>query len=196
VADVLVPGGVFLNDLVATDRTVWVTDSRVDRLTRIALTPDGMPAGSAPTFVALTGDWPAFDGTNIAANGIRALPDGSLVLNNSRAGGLWQVHPGTGVTREIEVRGGPGLVGGDGLELRGSTLYDVRGTGPAEVAVLQLSRRRLAWVATWRGALTDETLDVPSTATWAAGSLWAVNARFGVPSPGTASYWVTRLAAR
>ena len=81
---------------------------------------------------------------------------------------------------ELEVRGGPGLVGGDGLELRGRTLYDVRGSAPTEVSVLQLSRRRHGWVATWRGALTDETLDVPSTATWAAGSLWAVNARFGV----------------
>jgi hypothetical protein len=34
---------------------------------------------------------------------------------------------------------------------------------------------------------------VPSTATAAGGSLWAVNARFGVASPGTASYWITRL---
>ena len=196
VADVPVPGGVFLNDLVVTDRAVWVTDSRVDRLARIALDRRGRPVSTTPTFVPLTGEWPAFDGTNIAANGIRALPDGSLVLNNSRAGGLWRVHPRTGETREIEVRGGPGLVSGDGLELRGRTLYDVRGSGPAQVAVLELSRRRSGWVATWRGALTDETLDVPSTATWAAGSLWAVNARFGVPSPDTASYWVTRLAAR
>jgi len=29
---------------------------------------------------------------------------------------------------------------------------------------------------------------------WLKGSLWAVNARFGVDSPATASYWVTRLA--
>ncbi len=196
VADVAVPGGVFLNDLVVTERAVWVTDSRVDRLTRIALTRRGLPLGSTATFVPLTGEWPAFDGSNIAANGIRQLPDGSLVLNNSRAGGLWRVNAHTGATRELVVRGGPGLVGGDGLELRGRTLYDVRGSGPAEVSVLRLSRGRHGWVATWRGALTDDTLDVPSTATWAAGSLWAVNARFGVPSPGTASYWVTRLPTR
>lgn len=196
VAAVAVPGGVFLNDLVVTERAVWVTDSRVDRLTRISLNRRGVPLGTTPAFVPLTGEWPAFDGANIAANGIRELPDGSLVLNNSRAGGLWRVDAHTGTTREVVVRGGPGLVGGDGLELRGRTLYDVRGSGPAEVSVLRLSRGRHGWVATWRGALTDETLDVPSTATWAAGSLWAVNARFGVPSPGTASYWVTRLPAR
>jgi hypothetical protein len=194
VADVLVPGGVFLNDLVVTRDAVWVTDSRVDRLTRVALDRRGRWSGEVPTFLPLTGEWPAYDGTNINANGIRRLSDGSLVLNNSTAGGLWRVDPRTGATAALEVRGGPGLVGGDGLELRGRTLYDVRGSAPTEVSVLELSRGRHGWVATWRGALTDETLDVPSTATWAAGSLWAVNARFGVASPDTAPYWITRLS--
>jgi len=192
VEDITVPGGAFLNDLVVTERAVWVTDSRVDRLTRIALNRRGLPRGTPPTFVLLTGEWPAFNGST-AANGIRELPDGSLVLNNSTAGGLWRVNPRTGVTREIEVRGGPGLVGGDGLVLRGRTLYNVRGSGPNQVSVLRLSRRDGRWVANWRVALFDETLDVPSTATFAAGSLWAVNARFGIASPDTASFWVTRL---
>ena len=191
-AEIAVPGGAFLNDLVVTERAVWVTDSRVDRLTRIALTSRGLPSGTPATFVLLTGEWPAFNGS-IAANGIRELPDGSLVLNNSTAGGLWRVNPSTGDTREIGVRGGPGLVGGDGLELLGSTLYNVRGSGPNQVSVLRLSRHQGDWVATWRVALFDETLDVPSTATFAAGSLWAVNARFGIASPDTASFWVTRL---
>ena len=196
VADVVIPGGGFLNDLVATRDAVWVTDSRVDRLARIPLTRHGRPASATPSFVPLRGEWPAYDGTNLNANGIRGLADGSLVLNNSEAGGLWQVHPRSGATREIPVRGGPGLVGGDGLELRGHTLYDVRGSAPTEVSVLELSRRRHAWVARWKGALTDPTLDVPSTATFAGGSLWAVNARFGVASPETAPYWVTRLRTR
>ena len=38
VADVVVPGPAFLNDLVVTPTTVWVTDSRVDRLA-------GVPVG-------------------------------------------------------------------------------------------------------------------------------------------------------
>ncbi len=195
-ADVVVPGAVFLNDLVATQRTVWVTDSRVDRLTAIAVTPSGTPTGTPPTFVPLSGDWPAGDGTAVNANGIRELRDGWLVLNNSRTGGLFQVDPATGAAREIPVRGGPGLVGGDGLELDGRFLYDVRGSGQAEVSVLELVPGAAGWTARWRGARTDETLDVPSTATLAGGWLWAVNARFGVASPNTASYWVTRLPAR
>ncbi len=193
VADVLVPGGGFLNDLVVTERAVWFTDSQVDRLGRIALNRRGLPSGGAATFVALTGEWPATAAGTFGANGIRALPDGSVVLNNSTAGGLWQVNPRTGVTREIVVSGGPRPVSGDGLVLVGNTLYDVRGNGANAVSVFRLRHRHGAWVATAQGTLTDPTLDVPSTATFAAGSLWAVNARFGNPTPDTASYWITRL---
>jgi len=198
VQDTVVPGAAFLNDLVVTTDTVWVTDSRIvpDRLTALALTAGGAPTGAAPTFLPLGGDWPAGDGTAVNANGIRALADGSLILNNSRVGGLWQVDPTTGAASAIPVSGGPGITAGDGLELDGSTLYNVRGSGQNEVSVLELVPVGSTWAARWRGARTDETLDVPSTATLAGGWLWAVNARFGVASPGTASYWITRLPAR
>lgn len=179
VADVVVPGGVFLNDLVVTRTAVWVTDSRVDRLTVIDLDQRGMPASSAPRFVTLGGAWPTGDGIAINANGIRALPDGSLLLNNSRVGGLWRVDPTSGLTTEVPVTGGPRPTGGDGLELVGSTLFNVRGNGQAEVSKLRITRSGGAWSATWLGSLTDPSLDVPSTATWAGGRLWAVNARFG-----------------
>jgi hypothetical protein len=194
VADVLVPGGGFLNDLVLTERAVWVTDSSVDRLTRIALNRRGLPRGTDPTFLPLVGDWPATAPGAFGANGIRELHDDSLVINNSTAGGLWRVNRRTGVAREIEVLGGPRPVSGDGLVLVGHTLFDVRGSGAADVSVFRLRRRHGRWVATAQGTLTAATLDVPSTATYAKGSLWAVNARFGVASPDTASYWVTRLA--
>lgn len=215
VSDTVVPGGVFLNDLVVTKSAVWVTDSKVDRLTVIALTRGGRPAKKPATFVALGGAWPAGDGVANNANGIRTLPDGSIVLNNSNVGGLWQVDPKTGTTREIPVTGGPGIIGGDGLEISGETLFNVRGSGQKEVSVLRLKARRhgkhgsgkhdsgkhhdhgvTTWSARWVTALTDPTLDVPSTATLAGGSLWAVNARFGVASPETATYAITRLSLR
>lgn len=194
--DTVVPGARFLNDLVVTRDAVWVTDSRVDRLTVLALGRRGAPTGTAPQFLPLSGAWPAGDGVANNANGIRQLKDGSAILNNSRVGGLWQVDPATGVTTEIPVRGGPGIVGGDGLELDGRTLYNVRGSGQAEVSVLTLKRKHGEWSATWRGALTDPRLDVPSTATLVGRTLWAVNARFGVPSPETAPFWITPLTTR
>jgi hypothetical protein len=191
--DTVVPGAKFLNDLVVTRNAVWATDSRVDRLTVLALGRHGTPTDTPPTFLPLSGEWPAGDGVANNANGIRQLKDGSAILNNSRVGGLWRVDAGTGVVTEIPVSGGPGIIGGDGLELDGRTLYNVRGSGPAEVAVLKLARRHGEWTATWRGALTDPRLDVPSTATLVGRTLWAVNARFGVAAPESAPYWITPL---
>jgi hypothetical protein len=196
VSDTVIPGAAFLNDLVRAGRTVWVTDSRLDRLTAIPLDGAARPTGGAPEFVTLRGEWPSGDGTGINANGIRALDDGWLLLNNSRAGGLWRVNPRTGGTRRIPVDGGPALTGGDGLVLDGSTLYDVRGSGDNQVSVLRLQRLGRGWIARWRGALYESTLDVPSTATVAGGYVWAVNARFGTPNPDTASYSITRLDPR
>ena len=72
----------------------------------------------------------------------------------------------------------------------------MRGTGQNEVSVVRLARSGPGWRATWQGALTAPTLNVPSTATAAGPALWAVNARFGVANPGTASYWITRLPLR
>ncbi len=195
VLDVVVTGAVFLNDLVVTGDTVWVTDSQVDRLTALPVGADGMPAGTDPAFLALTGEWPTGTG-GFAANGIRALPDGTLLLDHSTAGGLWAVDPGTGRAAEVPVHGGPGITGGDGLELDGAIVYVVRGSGQQEVSVLRLQAAADGWAAQWRGRAEDDTLDVPSTATLAGGWLWAVNARFGVADPGSASYWVTRLPAR
>jgi hypothetical protein len=198
VSDTVVPGAAFLNDLVVTQDAVWVTDSRLvpDRLTKIPLGRRGAPIDADPEFVPLGGAWPAGNGTDVNANGIRELPDGTLILNNSRVGGLWQVRPGSGRARRIRVEGGPGIIAGDGLELDGRTLYNVRGSGPDQVAVLRLSRDGDSWVATWVGARKAESLSVPSTATVAGGWLWVVNARFGVvPDPTTAPYWITRLRA-
>ena len=189
-----VPGAVFLNDLVVTRRAVWVTDSRVDRLTAVPLDRRGRPTGAALRTVPLTGEWPTPEG--LRANGIRALPDGTLVIDNSTAGGLYAVDPRTGVVERIAVTGSPAIVSGDGLELLGDRLYVVRGSGGSDVTVVRLRAGRHGWTGTVTGVLTDPRLDVPSTATVALGRLWAVNARFGVTAPDTAAYSAVALPLR
>jgi streptogramin lyase len=189
-----VPGAGFLNDLVVTRTTVWVTDSNVDRLTAVPLTRSGRPKAASVRFVALTGDWPTPQG--FRANGIRALPDGKLILDNTTAGGLYAVRPRTGHVTRIPVTGEPAIVSGDGLELVGTRLYVVRGTGGSDVTVVRLHHTRHGWTARVTGLLEDERLDVPSTATATLGRLWAVNARFGVANPDTASYSVVPLPLR
>src|ERR687886_515648 len=193
VARVEVPGAGFLNDLVVTRRTVWVTDSNVDRLTAVPLGRHGRPTAAPVRFLPLTGDWPATAKGKIGANGIRALPGGALVLDNSTAGGLYAGDPCSGKARRIPVTGTPAIVSGDGLELVGRRLYVVRGTGGSDVTVVRLHATRHRWTGTVVGVLTDPRLDVPSTATAALGRLWAVNARFGVASPDTAAYSAVAL---
>jgi len=127
------------------------------------------------------------------ANGIRELDEDTLVINNSTTGGLFAVDVETGATTEIPVRGKT-LTGDDGLELRGSLLFDVRGSGSAVVDLLR--RRSGDWSARWLSALTAPGLDVPSTATLVGRSLYAVNARFGVADPDTATFTITRLTVQ
>jgi hypothetical protein len=188
-----VPGAGFLNDLVVTRRIVWVTDSNVDRLAAVPLGRHGRPSAGTVRFLPLTGDWPATPTGALGANGIRALPGGSLVLNNTTAGGLYTVDPCSGRVRRIPVTGTPAITSGDGLELVGNRLYVVRGTGGSNVTVVKLRATRHGWTGRVTGVLTDPRLDVPSTATAALGRLWAVNARFGNPTPDTAAYSAVAL---
>lgn len=187
-----VAGAGFLNDLVVTKRAVYVTDSMNANLVVIPLGRRGeLPGQDAVSKLPLTGDYAQVPGFN--ANGIVATPHAKwLVIVQSATSTLFRVNPDTGVARAIALQGGT-LSGGDGLELRGRTLYVVRGQ-PNAVVPVKLGRHLLTGQV--RDAITDPSLDVPSTATLAAGRLWAVNARFGTPNPNTADYWVTQLPLR
>ena len=202
-ATIRVPDAGFLNDLTLSKRSLWVTDSRVDRLLKINLDRRGKPVGGYST-LPLTGVWPTPAGTR--ANGIVALKGGTLLLDNSAGGGLYSVNPKTGVVTAIPVTGTPAITGGDGLVLRGRTLFVVRGSGPNSVTQVKLSSTRKGLRAKVVGTkvfrakvvrtLTDSTLDVPSTAALIRGRLWVVNARFGVANPDTQPFWVTGLSLR
>ena len=185
-------GSGFLNDVAITRDGVYVTDSFVQRLAVVPLGRSGeLPPESAIFPLPLTGEIRFTDGFN--ANGITALRRDRLILVQSNTATLFTVDPASGRTRAVPVRRGE-IAGGDGLELKGNRLYVVRGGGGNDVAVLRLRRHGSA--ATFLGLLTDPTLDVPTTATFRAGRLWAVNARFGVPSPETATYSITSLPKR
>jgi len=182
--------GTFLNDLVVTRDAVYVTDSVVQRLVVVRLGRSGALPSEAEA-LPLTGEISFVTGFN--ANGIVAAHGGrALVLVQSNTGQLFRVDPVTGAAREIDL-GGATVVGGDGLERRGDTLYVVQG-GSNMVSVVHLGDRlaRGRVVAT----LTDPGLDFPSTATLAAGWLWVVNARFSTPPTPDTNYWITRLSRR
>jgi hypothetical protein len=183
-----VPGCGFLNDLVVTRHAVYVTDSLVQQLVVLPLGPGGaLPEQSAVDTLPLVGEIRYVTGFN--ANGIVAARGGRvLILVQSATGFLFRVNPVTGEAHRIDLGGA--TLNGDGLVLRGRTLYVVRGE-PNSVSVVRLGERLTSGRVVAR--LRDRDLDVPSTATIAAGRLWVVNARFETtPTPKT-PYWLTQL---
>jgi len=177
----------FLNDVVVTETAVFVTNSNVQELEVIPLPADGsLPDPSEAFALPLTGDIDYIDGFN--ANGIVAF-DGWLVLVQSNTGLLFRVDPSTGETETIDL-GGASVSFGDGLELRGSTLFVVRNQ-LEQVAVIRL--RDGARSGRVVDTLTDPVLDIPTTTAFVAGRLWTVNARFGTTPTPTTAYALTRL---
>ncbi len=106
----------------------------------------------------------------------------------SPTGSLFRVAPGTGVTDEIDL-GGASVPNGDGLLLHGRTLYVVQNRFN-RIAVVTLTEGLASGTVT--RAITDPDFDVPTTIDRFGNGLYAVNARFGTPSPTTASYSVVR----
>lgn len=171
------PAGRFLNDVDLSGGQVFVTDSRNAELVVLPRRPvdDG---SSGPALLPLTGDW-SQSGSGFDANGIRTLPGGDLLVVDQ--GDLLRVDRATGVAERLEQTGGRDLTAGDGLELRGSTLYVVYGFGEDSVAVVDLDLAAGTYAVT--GALTKDEpvgddLERPTTALYRAGSVWVVNGKF------------------
>jgi outer membrane protein assembly factor BamB len=184
------PGARFLNDVAVTRDAVYVTDSFNPQLVVIPLPSNGsLPSTNSATLLTVTGDFHQTDGANL--NGIVAK-SGMLVVAQSSTGNLFRVDPATGIAKKIDLGDDVALDRVDGLELQGCTLYAVRNSDV--VTVVRLGSQLAA--GTVLGDITAPGLDVPTTATVAAGRLWAVNARFGTgPTPDT-KYWITQLPLR
>jgi sugar lactone lactonase YvrE len=178
----LVPPGAetFVNDVVLTPHAAYFTDSRLQQLYVLPLGRGGrLPQQDQVRTLPLTGDIVFVEGNN--ANGIAAAQGGkSLIVVQGNVGKLFKVDPRTGVTQEIDL-GGTSVLNGDGLLLRGRTLYVVQNR-LNRIAVFKLSRNLTS--ASQKETLTNPAFDVPTTITFAAGRLYAVNARFGTePGP-------------
>src|SRR5690349_12174978 len=149
----LAPSGqdTFVNDVVATDRGAYFTDSRRNTL---YLVPRDL--GKARE-IALTGI-PLQAGNNL--NGIVASADGrTLIAVQTNAGRLWRIDPSTGRATAIDL-GGASVANGDGLLLRGRTLYVVRNQNN-RIAVVTLSDDLASGRVT--RSIASASFDVPTT---------------------------------
>jgi len=172
----------WINDVFVTRNAAYFTNSFAPEIFKVPLTSDGVPSVPAQQ-LPLGGDWEQVPGPMVInANGIVATPDGgTLIVVNYVLGRLYTVDPATGYATEIDL-GGSSVPTGDGLVLRGKTLYVVQNFANA-IAVFTLSPDYSA--ATFTGYLTDGDLRIPSTADSFGPWLYAVNARFDVCPPPT-----------
>jgi sugar lactone lactonase YvrE len=178
----------FVNDVVVTRKFAWFTDSFRAVLYRVPAGSRSLEVPVSVDVLPLTGDFVLQDGFN--TNGIEVTPDGKrLVIVQSNTAKLFTVDPETGVTDEIELSGGDAAFG-DGLLLRGRTLYVVQNQ-LNRIAVVELAADGSS--GTVVDHLTDPDLDVPTTVAKFGSALYAVNARFGIPEPETAEYSVVRV---
>ncbi len=186
VAEVALPGA-FVNDVIVSGRTAYVTDSFVPQFFAVSLDNRGVPTGSYAT-LPLTGDFGFVPG-EFNANGIEATQDGStLIVVSAFLGELYRVDPATGVATLIDLGGA--VVNGDGLVLLGKTLYAVEG-GKNQITEISLAPDLSSGEVT--AALTNPAFDVPTTAARFGNSLYAVNARFSTPPLPTTEYQVVRV---
>jgi len=184
VASFDVNGG-FVNDVIVTRRGAFFTDSAKKQLYVLR-------NGHART-LPLTGDVVYdSDPNTFELNGIDATRRGRVLISiQTRNGDLFRIDPRTGVTRQIRVTGGD-LTNGDGILLRGRTLYVVRNQNN-QIAVVKLGRRLHAGRVV--RTLTNPNLAVPTGITAFRGSIYAVNAKFGQSGPNV-PYEVVRVGRR
>jgi hypothetical protein len=173
VASFSIPDAGFINDVVLTRKAAYFTDSQVQRFYRVRIGRHGRVG--EPRIIPITGDFVYTPGFN--ANGIEEVGNGRrLIMVKSNTGQLFSVKPRSGRSREIEVDGP--LTNGDGILLRGKTLYVVRNRDN-RVAVVDLKRDLREGEI--EEELTDPLLDVPTTIAPFGRFFYAVNARFDRP---------------
>jgi sugar lactone lactonase YvrE len=186
----LVTGASFINDVALTRRAAYFTDSVNQQLYVLKLRRHGGLPANAKT-LPLSGDLQYDnDPGTFELNGIAAASHDRLITVQSRTGKLFLVNARNGRTHEIDLGGGS-TPNGDGILLRGRTLYVVQNQDN-KIAVIHLAKglRR----GEIKRYLTDPDFDVPTTIAFRAGFLWAVNARFTTPPTPTTTYDVVRVS--
>ncbi|WP_157250257.1 SMP-30/gluconolactonase/LRE family protein [Nonomuraea typhae] len=182
----LATGAAFVNDVVLAQGAAWFTDSTNPVLYKLSLRGGRLPAEVER--IPLTGD--LVYGAGINANGIAPAPDGrGLILVQSNTGTLFRVDR-SGATRRVDL-GGETLQNGDGLLLRGRTLYVVQNRLNT-VAVVRLNREGTEGRVVQR--VSSPLFDVPTTVAAFGSRLYLPNARFTTPPTPDTTYNAVSIA--
>ena len=163
-----------INDVIVTCDAAYFTDSFQPFIYRVPLGPcRSLPDQSSVERIPLSGDFVQVPGSFVInSNGIVASSTGKWLLIVSR-GELYRVDPQTGNATKVDL-GGESLSFGDGMRLKGRTLYVVRNR-LNQIAVVKLARDFAS--GTIEGAITDPNFNVPTTVARFGPWLYAVNSQ-------------------
>lgn len=188
--------GILANDVLVTNKAVYVTDSINPQLFKIPLERGGQPSNSWETI-----QMPEFvmDDSGFNANGLVGDFDGKeLVVVNISTGVLYHVDTTTGAADPIEIQGEEQLFAdGDGLYMSGRTLYVMQNFSN-KIAVVQLSGDLTE--GTFVKNLVSDDFAIPTTITGFGDSIYAINTHFceitplcGVENPADPTQFQTEV---
>jgi WD40 repeat protein len=179
----------FINDVIITKNgTAYFTDSTTPVIYKVSENSSGQ-------FVLE--EWLNLDGSPISyqpgfnLNGIEATPDGKyLITVQSNTGKLFRIDVATKQISEISLAGGATVANGDGLLLKGSTLYVVQNF-QNQIAEVKLSGD----LSTGKiiSLTMDPSFQTPTTIAEAQGRLLVVNSQFANTPPGIPPFTVSSI---
>jgi sugar lactone lactonase YvrE len=181
----------FINDVIITQDAAYFTNSAQPEIYKVPLDPETGELLEPITSITvpLVGEF-VFVENAFNANGIEATPNGkTLIVVNSTTGSLYLVDPTTGYATQIDL-GGDSVPRGDGILLRGKTLYVVQNAFN-QVAVVELSPQYTSGEIS--DVITSPLFRVPTTIASFGSKLYVVNARFGTPPTPDTDYEVVRV---
>ncbi|WP_455204548.1 hypothetical protein [Kaarinaea lacus] len=172
--------GTFVNDGIITREAAYFTDSFAPVIYRIPLKRNGRLAKQHKVETIVLSEDFTFIAGEFNGNGIESIKKGNaLYVVNSITGQLYRIDPKTGNATAVSITNGD-LSSGDGLLLKGKTLYVVQNF-LNQIAQLKLSKDGLS--ATITNIITDAEFRIPTTVTKFGDALYAINARFDVAPP-------------
>lgn len=175
-------GAGFLNDVTVNPHSgdAYITDSFAPILWRVpAEEVTGSPqTGELEPWLDLTGTPITYtEGFNL--NGIVATRNGrNLLTIQSNTGNLYRIDTQTKQVTQVDL-GGATLTGGDGLVLRGHTLYVVRN----QEIITEVSLAGQFTSGRVSGSTSEPSLDFSTTGTLVRGRLLVVNSQFDEGGP-------------
>lgn len=179
----------FVNDVVVTRDSAFLTDSFQPVIYEVPLDQNGLPDGPIETHT-LSGDFVFVPGPGVFnSNGIDATPNGkTLLLVNSATESVYTVDPDTATATEIELDSP--VPNGDGILLDGKTLYVVQNF-MNQIGVIELSPDLASGVVT--KPITSPDFMIPTTIAEFGRHIYAVNARFDTPPGPDVTYDVVQV---